>query len=743
MLICWYAIADLRRFTLLVKLLIWESIITVLGAAIILIWKDIESVIVLWNSSFPVKSIVIVLIVFHLLNAILAFIFLSSAERARYGLKYFSPLQFKTLEALAEVVIYGDDEIITGEDVARNVDTYFKTFQAKSKWTMALVITCLYFYPLLSLLPPLPYIAAERRLQFLKKRFYRDIEARLIPEFWRVFAQGMIRIAKQMCYIGYYNDKRTFASVGYVPFSERKDKSERLDNSPLNKSPELFVKSEKDIQQEIIKGDVVIIGSGAAASILAKGLVENGRKVLMIERGNHEIPETFNENEMEMVSRLFQDGAIQAARDFRFTVFQGSCVGGSTVLNNAVCFKMPEPVLDKWNKDFNTGLNKTEVMKSMDRVWDMIGTNQMNGDKDTSNGKVRLNPGGYLFKEGCKKLGYDSPPNITDSVNANISGCLGCGYCNIGCKYNKKLSMLTTILPETQKKYGKESLEIIPGCEAVKLNKNGSGISYVECSFNSGRKIKVYGKTFVVSAGAISSSILLLKSKLGIKNVGMNLSFNVGSQLTAAYPYKIDSYDGLQISHYMKTSPDTGYIMESWFNPPMFQSTAMPGWFEDHYNNMKRYDRLACVGILAGSESNAKARIAGLTGREIDYTPTKKDFQTLLAGLELAGEIMLASGAESVMPNTFKYYEFKNKNEVRKLHEYIKDPSEITLGTGHPQGGNIISSSPEKGVVNPEFKVFGYNNLFVCDASIFPTSLGVNPQVTVMGLADYAVQFIK
>jgi len=303
--------------------------------------------------------------------------------------------------------------------------------------------------------------------------------------------------------------------------------------------------------------------------------------------------------------------------------------------------------------------------------------------------------------------------------------------------------MLTTILPEIQKKYGKESLEIIAGCEAVKLNKTGNGISYVECSFNSGRKIKVYGKTFVVSAGAISSSILLLKSKLGIKNAGMNLSFNVGSQLTAAYPYKIDSYDGLQISHYMKTSPDTGYIMESWFNPPMFQSTAMPGWFEDHYNNMKRYDRLACVGILAGSESNAKARIAGLTGREIDYTPTRKDFQTLLAGLELAGEIMLASGAESVMPNTFKYYEFKNKDDIRKLHEYINDPSEITLGTGHPQGGNIISSSSEKGVVNPEFKVFGYNNLFVCDASIFPTSLGINPQVTVMGFADYSVQFIK
>jgi choline dehydrogenase-like flavoprotein len=144
-----------------------------------------------------------------------------------------------------------------------------------------------------------------------------------------------------------------------------------------------------------------------------------------------------------------------------------------------------------------------------------------------------------------------------------------------------------------------------------------------------------------------------------------------------------------------------------------------------------------------GSESNAEARVAGLTGREIKYTPTKRDFDTLLAGLELAGEIMLAAGAEAVMPNTFKYYEFKTPGEVKKLHEYVKDPSEITLGTGHPQGGNIISSSSEKGVVNPEFKVFGYDNLYVCDASVFPTSVGVNPQMTVMGLADYAVRFVK
>ncbi len=739
LLMCWFAIADLRRWTLFIRLLVWSSFLSAIVGAMTLVSDDFGGSISLWGNAVRWETIAATIMTLSLLNAIITSVLLASAERAQYGLKYFSSLQFRTLAALAEVIIYGEPRFLSSEEVARNVDTYFRSFEAKSKWTMAWVVTGLYFYPILSLQPPLPYLSPVHRRSFLMRRFYRDVETRRIPEFWRVIVQGMIRIAKQMCYIGYYSDKRTFASVGYIPFSERADAGKRLkQGSPKTHQP-LHVKSEEDVRGRTIEGDVIVIGSGAAASILAKGLVESGRRVVMIERGNYERPETFVENEMEMVSRLFQDGAIQAARDFRFTVFQGSCVGGSTVVNNAVCFKMPEEVLDRWidPQGLSVGLNKRGVMASMDRAWDMIGVHHMDEQQ------VRLNPGGYLFKQGCRNLGLDKAPTLVESVNANISGCAGCGYCNIGCKYDRKLSMLTSILPGIQSTFGKESLDIVAGCEAVKLIRTGERISSVECEFRNGRRISVRGKTFVVSAGAVSSSILLLKSKLGIRNAGKSLSFNVGSQLTAAFRNKIDSYDGLQISHFLKISPNPGYVMESWFNPPMFQSTAMPGWFEDHFNNMRRYDRLACVGILVGSESNAEARVGGLTHREIRYTPTQKDFKTLLTGLELSGEIMFAAGAESVMPNSFKYFEFKNTQELRKLSDVIRDPSEITLGTGHPQGGNIISNSSATGVVNAEFKVFDFTNLYVCDASVFPTSLGVNPQLTVMGLADYAVQFIK
>jgi choline dehydrogenase-like flavoprotein len=151
---------------------------------------------------------------------------------------------------------------------------------------------------------------------------------------------------------------------------------------------------------------------------------------------------------------------------------------------------------------------------------------------------------------------------------------------------------------------------------------------------------------------------------------------------------------------------------------------------------------MTCAGVLVGTESNGEVRRAGLVGREIKYVPTAGDFQKLLDGLVLSGEAFLADGAECVIPNTFDYREFKTAEELRRLPDFVKDASDITIGTGHPQGGNILSANPKLGVVDPEFRAHGYNNLFVCDASVFPTSLGVNPQLTVMALANYAVGFI-
>jgi choline dehydrogenase-like flavoprotein len=114
----------------------------------------------------------------------------------------------------------------------------------------------------------------------------------------------------------------------------------------------------------------------------------------------------------------------------------------------------------------------------------------------------------------------------------------------------------------------------------------------------------------------------------------------------------------------------------------------------------------------------------------------------MMAGIQLAGEIFLNGGAEAVLPGTFAYRECKSQDQLRDFVQAVRDPNELTFGTGHPMGGNCLSADPEIGVVDPEFRVHGYKNLHVCDASVFPTSLGVNPQLTVMALAHYAAGLI-
>jgi choline dehydrogenase-like flavoprotein len=125
-----------------------------------------------------------------------------------------------------------------------------------------------------------------------------------------------------------------------------------------------------------------------------------------------------------------------------------------------------------------------------------------------------------------------------------------------------------------------------------------------------------------------------------------------------------------------------------------------------------------------------------------DYTPSNDDFVSMKNGLSLACEIGLEAGALRAMPATFRMLEIRSKNELPRIYDEIGDHSDVSVNSAHPQGGNPISDDPLKGVVDPSFRVYGTLNVHVCDASVFPSSITVNPQLTVMALAAYAADEI-
>ncbi|MEX2445695.1 MAG: GMC family oxidoreductase N-terminal domain-containing protein, partial [Dehalococcoidia bacterium] len=655
-----------------------------------------------------------------------------SAARARYRLRYLSPLAHRTLMALAEVLVMGDDELLTPEQVAEQVDDYLWSLAARGKWKSKLALTALAFYPVLRLRPPYPVMSPERRRDFVERRFLRDVAERRLPGPLRRPVQSMFFAAQQLCFIGYYGDRRTASATGYVPFSKRPDYEEKLQRVARDR-PSVVAQSPHEIDAERVTADVVVVGSGAGGATIAERLAGGGREVLILERGRHVDPSEFTDDERSQFSNLFADGGLQMSQDARFQVLQGMCVGGTTVVNNAVCFDPPQRVLDRWNDPdgLNAGIDEQRLRDSVARLRGGLPVVDQ-----SHNG--HLGPGGDKFVEGVKRLGLDNPPGRFGVVEANIEDCLGCGYCNIGCPYGKKLSMLDTTLPQAQERFGTDAVRVFSECQVERIKHRDGHATGVRCRLSDGRRLEVAANTVVVAAGAIHSSLLLRRSGMGAA-AGRNLCFNVGAPMTGDFDHKIDAYAGLQISHYLQPPGEEDLILETWFNPVGAQSLVMPGWFSDHYDNMRRYDHMACAGSVIGTRRNANVRPARLgRGMKLSYTPAKDDLERLVRGLKLIGRIFLEAGATRVMPTTYRYLQFTSPEQLDDLDDLVTDNTDIQLNSSHPQGGNAVSKDPKKGVVDPSLRVHGFDNLHVCDASVFPSALTVNPQLTVMALADYA-----
>jgi choline dehydrogenase-like flavoprotein len=665
------------------------------------------------------------------------------AWRGRYLLDYLWPTSYRGLLAAAEVLVVDRDERIAPEQIAGRVESFLADFRARRRWLYQVALVAIQFAPLIELRPrprigpPLSETEPSVRREFLEAHFER-LPRQPRWRFVKNVKQIVIRICQQLSYAGYYGNERSYESIGYLPFTARPRYAD-LGASDPGRHP-LEVERPEQVGAREIEADVCIVGSGAAGSILAYELAKRGRDVLVLERGEYVEPREFTESEIEMISRLYADGLMQQSEDWRFTILQGNCVGGSTTVNNAVCFRPPPAVLDEWNdsQGQDAGLDRDELSRSVKAVEKFLAVQRQTG--------VQLNPSASRYVEGAENLGVAPDRLDVDIVRANIEDCLGSGYCNIGCKWGRKLSMLETALPRAQRE-GPGRVRILAECEVERilaLSGKPQHVTGLRAKLHDGRGLRIRANRYVLSAGAVASSYLLIRSGIARSlPVGQRFSANMGAPLTAEFPPEskpVRAYDGLQISHYGVPANDGGFVFETWFNPPVSQALNLPGWFEEHARTMRNYDHLMAVGVLVGTAPNGRVKRALTGGPGVVFRPRPEDLRTLAKGLKLLGRILFAADERPsrLMLNTWAGDSFTEPEQLERLDELCLDPDYITLGTGHPQGGNVLSRNPRRGVVDDEFRVHGFDNLHVCDASVFPSSLTVNPQLTVMSLAHYA-----
>jgi choline dehydrogenase-like flavoprotein len=635
-----------------------------------------------------------------------------SGEKARWKLKYLNPLAFLSLTSLSEVLIKGRREVVSPLEIAHNVDGYLANLEARTKWRIPAGLTAL--VPLRALRPP-------TRERVLKGLFIRDVGHRRLPGFLRTPIQAAVRLASQMTYLGYYGDERSWDDIGYKPYSKRHDETAP---PPVTHIAEpLRTLAAPPRRRDF---DAIVIGSGAAGGILAYRWAEAGRRVLVLERGPHVDPRDFTENEVEQYLRLYNEGALQLASDFRLSVLQGMCVGGGTTVNNALCLRPPETILVEWEQ---RGIDADGLRAAIEDVRKWLYVAPI---VDSAASTVARR-----FDEAARRLRL---PGTVDVMDANILGsCRGCGYCNIGCPFGAKVSMLDGVLPWAQERFG-DRLQVLPLVEATKIVYDGDRAVAVEGIHNGRETVHLPADEIIVAAGAIHSSWLLQRSGIAPGRAGRGLHFNINSPLTAEFPEPVDTFAGIQMSHsYTRDGDVPPYLLETWFNPPATQALAMPGWFERHFQNMHRYARMASGGALTGTTTPGTVKPTR-RGPAIDYTPSPADLGRVVDGLKVMAAIFLEAGAERAMPATYLWHEFRKGDPLDDLDRYVRDSADLQLTSAHPQGGNAVGEREAGAVVGPDFLVHGFKNLYLCDASAFPSSVCVNPQLTVMGLAQYAAR---
>jgi len=581
--------ADVRRFGWTALVIAIGYLALVGGQIAAIAWGGVPDQDVL--GLFTVSGTV-VLLAWMAVDLVLVALFAawwSAAARAGHRLRYLHPLAYLALVAIADVMVEGEREVVPPAEVARNVDGFLADLKARGKTRVQWALIALGLWPLLTLRPPLPVLAPSTRKRFLEKRFLDEVAERRVLRPLRPVIQVLIRTGAQMSYLGYYGDERAWQDIGYRPFAKRDDGRPATATDP----PEPPLRT-LTVPPREARYDTVVVGSGAAGSILAYRFAEAGRKVLVLERGPHIDPREFTDDEVTQYLKLYNEGALELATNFSLQVLQGMCVGGGTTINNALCLPPPDSVLDRWAQH---GLDPFALEHAIHEIRALLHVRQI-PERTTTEAARR-------FHRAVLDLAL---PGRFEVMEANITDrCLGSGYCNIGCAYGAKQAALDVLLPVAQRRW---QLDVLADVEVDRIVRQGDRVAGVTGVHASGERVTITAGEVVVAAGPIGSSYLLQRSGIGGDAVGEGLHFNINSPLTCEFADPVDSFAGIQMSHaYMAPGDPPGYLVETWFNPPATQALAMPGWFDRHFRNMSRYRYMAAAGVLVGTGAGIVAKL--------------------------------------------------------------------------------------------------------------------------------------
>lgn len=469
-----------------------------------------------------------------------------------------------------------------------------------------------------------------------------------------------------------------------------------------------------------ITADVCVIGSGAGGAPVATQLAEAGWTVVILEEGVLHETASFTARPRDMTPRLYRDGGQTVTAGVPpIPLPLGRAVGGTTLVNMATCFRTPDHVLDRWASEH--GLEQLRP-RALDDAFARVEAriNAVEVPEDIAGANARI------VARGARALGVSG-----GWLRRAVRGCVGSGVCAFGCPSGAKQHTATAWLPHAWA----AGATTYTGARALRVLHRGGRTTGVEARCEGGGRLVVRAATVVVAAGALHTPLLLRRSGLGTASaaLGRHLTIHPASAARALMDEDVEPWRGVPQSYYVDELSGDGIMLEGITGPPDQAAMSTPGTGAVHRERVLALRRTASFGVMVSDTGRGSVR--EILGRpSVRYDLHCDDAERFRRGFALLAEIFFAAGAREVLVPLAGVPVLRD-GDVEPLRAARISPRHVEAMAFHPLGTARAGADPATSIVDGDLAVHGIRGVHVCDGSVVPTPLGVNPQVTIMGLS--------